>query len=123
MSNKVIGTGGNGLAAYEPDPIANDNESIHDLVCDDLHFNTDPFSNKVIADLEERRRFGLEKYGTVLQSFNGRDALVDAYQEALDLLVYLKQELEESDDMDIYELYDDVSEVALSLRKKIHHER
>lgn len=38
---------------------------------------------------------GLKKYGTVLQPNNGRDALVDAYQEALDLVVYLRQRIEE----------------------------
>ena len=38
---------------------------------------------------------GIEKYETPLQTFNGRDGLVDAYQEALDLCVYLRQVLEE----------------------------
>lgn len=45
----------------------------------------------VIADMMERHDTGLERYGTTLQPFNGRDALVDAYQEALDLAVYLRQ--------------------------------
>lgn len=45
----------------------------------------------VIEDMRQRDAFGREKYGTPLQPFNGRDALVDAYQEALDLVVYLKQ--------------------------------
>lgn len=30
-----------------------------------------------------------------LQAHNGRDPLVDAYQEALDLVVYLRQAIEE----------------------------
>lgn len=51
----------------------------------------------VRADLEERERLGIERYKTSLQPFNGRDALVDAYQEALDLAVYLKQALVERD--------------------------
>lgn len=47
----------------------------------------------VMEDLYKRQLFGLKKYGTVLKTENGRDALVDAYQEALDLCCYLKQVL------------------------------
>jgi hypothetical protein len=43
----------------------------------------------VIADMQSRDAAGRAKYGTPLQANNGRDALVDAYQEALDLAVYL----------------------------------
>jgi len=53
--------------------------------------------NMVIADIEARKQVGLERYGTLLQAHNGRDALMDAYQEALDLAVYLRQALEERD--------------------------
>ena len=49
----------------------------------------------VIADMHERDGVGRERYGTPLQAHNGRDALVDAYQEVLDLAVYLRQEIEE----------------------------
>jgi hypothetical protein len=49
----------------------------------------------VKQDIEERNRFGIEKYGTPLQPHNGRKALRDAYQEALDLAVYLRQEIYE----------------------------
>lgn len=49
----------------------------------------------VLKDMEERRLHGIEKYGTPVQSFNGRDPLIDAYQEALDLCVYLRQAIEE----------------------------
>lgn len=49
----------------------------------------------VIADMTARRLLGITRYGTVLQAHNGRDALVDAYQEALDLCVYLRQAIEE----------------------------
>ena len=33
----------------------------------------------------------------LVQPFNGRDALVDAFQEALDLCVYLRQAIYERD--------------------------
>jgi hypothetical protein len=49
----------------------------------------------VIKDLELRSKMGAEKYGETLRAFNGRNALVDAYQEALDLVQYLRQALEE----------------------------
>ena len=45
----------------------------------------------VIADMLERAEAGRERYGTYLETHNGRDALWDAYQETLDLAVYLRQ--------------------------------
>lgn len=58
-----------------------------------------PFiQNLVQADIEKRKEYGLNKYGTLLQPFNGRDALMDAYQEALDLVVYLRQVMFERDE-------------------------
>ncbi len=54
-----------------------------------------PVWELVIEDMRARDQFGRAKYGTPLQSGNGRDALVDAYQEALDLCVYLRTEIEE----------------------------
>lgn len=53
----------------------------------------------VIQDMHKRRLFGIKKYGTPLQIHNGRDALMDAYQEALDLCIYLKQAIEERNDV------------------------
>ena len=49
----------------------------------------------VHSDLEDRVEEGREKYGERLQAGNGRDALVDAYQEVLDTAMYLRQELAE----------------------------
>lgn len=45
----------------------------------------------VLADMTERAAAGAQKYGTPLQTHNGRDALWDAYQEAMDLAMYLRQ--------------------------------
>ncbi len=47
----------------------------------------------VLEDMEARRQMGIAKYGTVLQAGNGRDPLTDAYQEAQDLCVYMRQEI------------------------------
>ena len=64
----------------QPMPVANDRTDIQSLV---------------IADIVKRRIVGIERYGTALQPFNGRDALRDAYEEALDLAMYLRQAIEE----------------------------
>jgi hypothetical protein len=70
---------GAGLSAYEPPPVAGDGD----------------MWAEVISDMTERREFGLAKYGTPLQRWNGRNASVDAYQEVLDLIVYLRQAVTE----------------------------
>lgn len=67
----------------QPPPVGNDRPAIQDLV---------------LADIAERKRIGIERYGKALQPHNGRDALVDAYQEVLDLAMYVRQEIEERED-------------------------
>lgn len=57
--------------------------------------NSRPTWELVIEDMKERDKDGREKYGTPLQPHNGRRSLVDAYQEILDLAVYLRNEIEE----------------------------
>lgn len=54
-----------------------------------------PVWELVISDMRKRDHVGRQRYGTPLQINNGRDALLDAYQEALDLAVYLRQAIEE----------------------------
>lgn len=56
-----------------------------------------PIWELVIEDMAARDCVGRQRYGTPLQAHNGRDALVDAYQEALDLVVYLRQAIVERD--------------------------
>lgn len=51
----------------------------------------------VVDDLCDRAMAGKKKYGVFLSHNNGRDHLVDAYQEALDLCMYLKAELMKRD--------------------------
>lgn len=65
-----------GLHVDQPLPIPNDEPDVQ---------------SQVIADIEARRQVGIERYGTALQPFNGRDSLRDAYEEALDLVMYLRQ--------------------------------
>lgn len=51
----------------------------------------------VRKDLTSRENYGIVTYGEPLTTDNGRDALADAYQELLDLVLYLRQHLEERD--------------------------
>lgn len=44
----------------------------------------------VIEDMRQRREDGIAQYGMPLQPDNGRDSLTDAYQEALDFCVYVR---------------------------------
>lgn len=55
----------------------------------------------VLDDLQSRSDMGKRKYGTRLFTHNGRSALWDAYQEALDLVMYLRQLILEQDDTDV----------------------
>lgn len=78
----------------QPAPIPNDNPSVWQLVLEDV-LELEPVDDLIRADMLAREAFGKEKYGTVLQAGNGRNFLADAYQERLDLVVYLRGALEE----------------------------
>ena len=61
-------------------------------------FNNNPvIQTLVMDDMTARLKLGIERYGTGLQADNGRDMLLDAYEEALDLCVYLRGALYERD--------------------------
>jgi hypothetical protein len=47
----------------------------------------------LLNDIAERDRIGAAEYGGPLLPFDGRDSLRDAYDEVLDLAVYLCKEL------------------------------
>jgi hypothetical protein len=42
-------------------------------------------------DLDARNAKGFETYGKPMETHDGRDTLQDAYEEALDMCVYLKK--------------------------------
>ena len=71
-----------GLNAPEPDPRPTSGRPVWEMV---------------VEDMRARDLAGRAKYGVPLQAGNGRRALIDAYQEALDLCVYLRQAIEEED--------------------------
>lgn len=93
------------LVQPQPAPIATAGPSVWQLVMADVR---DPekipggmvpfvYPGIMLATMAEREQFGLKKYGVPVQAHNGRDALIDAVQEALDLIVYLKQALIEKE--------------------------
>lgn len=67
----------------------------------------------VLADMQDRDQVGLARYGTRLQAHNGRRALTDAYQEVLDLAVYLRQEIQERTHPQIDTLFLDLDGVLV----------
>jgi len=70
------------LLAEQPMPTPNASLSVQEMV---------------LADIRARMQVGLERYGVLLQPNNGRDALRDAYEEAIDLAMYLRQAIAERD--------------------------
>lgn len=62
-----------------------------------VHNNLPAVWQLVRQDMIERDQLGRERYGVPLQPHNGRDALVDSYQEILDAAVYLRQAIYERD--------------------------
>jgi hypothetical protein len=60
----------------------------------DLSNNQPDCWKLVIEDMQERRLLGIAKYGMPVVPDNGRDPLIDAYQELLDMAVYLRQSIE-----------------------------
>lgn len=49
----------------------------------------------VVADIRARQEQGLAEYGRLHRPHNGLDGLVEAYEEALDMAFWLRQEIEE----------------------------
>ncbi len=71
-----------GRHVEQPEPVANERPAVWPLV---------------IMDMARRDHVGRIRYGVQLQPHNGRDALRDAYEEALDLCAYLRQAIMERD--------------------------
>lgn len=49
----------------------------------------------VISDFQQRNALGLQTYGVTLRAHDGRINMIDLYQELLDVVVYMRKELEE----------------------------
>ncbi|ADD80857.1 gp071 [Rhodococcus phage ReqiDocB7] len=112
----------------EPDPVHNDNISCHDIVIAGMYLRTfgaaqtghSDIQAAFIADMKARKEFGLKKYGTALQPHNGRNAIKDAYDEAMDLCVYLAQG--QTEGVELRETLDKVVSIAVSLKARLMHQ-
>lgn len=70
-------------------------------------------------DIDARIAEGEKKYGDVLRAHNGRNAVLDAYQECLDMVVYLRQAVEEGH-FELSVAYVKVLRLACLLKGFIH---
>ena len=102
---------------YEPDPIPNKHKAVWPQVLADLKEKIG-IPPTLLEDMRSRDQFGLKKYGTQLQPFNGRNPIRDAYQEALDLCVYTKQAtIENPADREVDEAHGKAVRCAIALRQ------
>lgn len=76
MCNREMGSFANSRSQPAPQP--NESINVKDLVEQDFH---------------ERVQFGKVKYGTYLKVDDGRDPLVDLYQELWDAIMYTRKAL------------------------------
>jgi hypothetical protein len=73
---------------------------------------------EVAADHESRIAFGEKKYGQRLKINNGRDAVIDSYQELLDFLSYAMQAHLEGKP-GFLELFYEVAKIAAVVRGRL----
>lgn len=58
----------------------------------------------LVPDLTARAEQGRERYSTYLMTHNGRDSVMDCYQEVLDGLMYIMQAMLESSEEQVHQL-------------------
>ena len=93
-------------AATQPKPTGNGQDVAIDAAFALRGFGYD----KIAEDIEARIRMGEKKYGTRLKSHNGRDAVLDLYQELLDSLNYAMQcDIEGIDDGALFDRIADIT--------------
>mgnify|MGYP003345817272 CR=1 FL=1 len=56
-----------------------------------------PVGHYLLSDIKKRMKVGKKSYGTYLFTNNGRDAMLDLYEELLDACFYIKQAMMERD--------------------------
>lgn len=109
-------------------------DSSHDLVVESFYEGFDgkvlkgltgidrrKIMRRVARDIEDRRDFGYSRYGQYLQPSNGRNTLIDLYQEQLDGLAYAQTLLSESGDStdpELAEIYR--AQLVLTLRTRAY---
>lgn len=80
----------------QPKPVTNKYPPVWELVLKDIlnspfpHPQMKMVCDLMVEDIKRRDEFGLQKYGTRLQPFNGRNPIKDTYEELLDAIVYTR---------------------------------
>lgn len=91
----------------QPPPKATELPAVWELVIADYRLRSEDLDAEVVRDVLDdmtaRDATGRERYGVPLTAYNGRDQLVDAYQEQLDGAVYLRAAIEEG--LNVNEIY------------------
>lgn len=85
-------------------------------------FVQDTLRNRLTVAVAQSKKQGIETYGTALQPFNNRDADRDAFEEWIDLGMYLEQIRREREEMinwieDILYALDAPSKSLVELKK------
>jgi hypothetical protein len=112
------------VATHQPQPTG-EGAVVLDYVIEHLDKWLVVDAARLAPDLKARAEEGLKKYGTYLRTNNGRDALIDAYQEILDAVMYLGQwMLETSQARAFYgtaaqSRFIDILQIAVLLKHKI----
>lgn len=70
----------------------------------------------LIVDILARQQKGLQTYGVPLQPYNGRNHLIDCYQELLDALVYLECKIRETHDPRVERIQTAIAHQALQVK-------
>lgn len=100
----------------EPAPVPTDSPAVWPMVIEDIPFSLRGtprgIRERLAADMHARDSEGRRKYGVPLQVENGRNAAVDAYQEALDLTVYARQQWERHHTRAWWVIYEDALKLA-----------
>ncbi len=107
--------------ARQPNPLPSDGEDCWLLVMNDAARHpalSEPSKRRrscVVADMRARREYGLQEYGRPLVPFNGSNAFAAAYRECLDMLVHLRQSLEEGN-LAATDAYEEALDLVFTLR-------
>jgi hypothetical protein len=101
----------------QPDPIKNDQPECWPSVISRMAPGT-----ALVQMMLARHELGKQRYGVGLQPFNGRDALQDAMEEILDLIVYLEQAAMEGN-TGLWAIQDSVIVVAHGLLKELNKQK
>lgn len=86
----------------QPPPVATGRRPVWDIVIEYVDRRRDANAygktgvvGRVISDMRDRDLVGRQRYGVPLTAGNGRDHLVDAYQEQCDFAAYAAAQLDE----------------------------